>query len=206
MYAHIHASANACMHTRTHAHTHACTHARAHTHTHTHTHNYNKSCKQHDIIHDTMHLPRWQGTPPIKTGKLHLEISHQGSAGSTLVSKCCYKNQNKRKQSTNDKDNSEKHCQQKPTPAPNQQHFKNPPHLFLGLHLHCVLLDFDHQFLRLLRGLDELWLEVCQLLLHDRDLGGSKVQFVQAHQVAVLHLGDVAALHPQQALEGEDQL
>ena len=133
-------------------------------------------------------------------------------AWSNFEFRCLCKIHNKNKQITTHTKN--------PTPTPaatkntitaaNAQHWSGssagPAHLFLGLHLHCVLLNLHHQLLRFLRGFDQLWLQIRQLLLHDGDLGGSKVQFLQPHQVAVLHLGDIRTLQAQQFLECQDQL
>ena len=84
---------------------------------------------------------------------------------------------------------------------------RNPsqPHLFLSFNFNSVLFNFYHQLFRLRRSLDELWLQITELLLHDRYLGGSEVQLLQTCDVTLLECHYFLSFDVQEFLERHDE-
>ena len=84
---------------------------------------------------------------------------------------------------------------------------RNPsqPHLFLSFNFNSVLFNFYHQLFRLCRSLDELWLQITELLLHDRYLGGSEVQLLQTCDVTLFECHYFLSFDVQEFLERHDE-
>ena len=84
---------------------------------------------------------------------------------------------------------------------------RNPsqPHLFLSFNFNSVLFNFYHQLFRFRRSLDELWLQITELLLHDRYLGGSEVQLLQTCDVTLFECHYFLSFDVQEFLERHDE-